>query len=329
MTYTRRIVVPGQVQTAETDTTLRLGPDGTGGVAWTTGGGGGCDHQHVTTPFTAAGGSPETFTLPYVPLWDRRVFVQGARIWPADVGGSDVTVTVATSAADRVVVDYEAECGLSLAFPGEDVVLGGFHQNVLASFVTTGPEVVKITITETENSGGAFTANVAVMNATDDYTVYTDVGPNLGDSEVDPAIGSYLFRAPFADTWYIVGTYVAGASAYVSDLTGAGTYQRLTDPGAGTALSFPGANAGSQNQLATGTTSGRSILWITLASDLPASYYIGAVGDTTGDIFYQPALAATYPFILYDTENFEVYAYLAGVYDGGLTGSGTYQLVPA
>lgn len=38
---TARIEATFQIQTDETDTTLRLAPDGVGGVEWGTGGGGG------------------------------------------------------------------------------------------------------------------------------------------------------------------------------------------------------------------------------------------------------------------------------------------------
>lgn len=75
-----------------------------------TGGGGSCDHQHATDTFTAAGATPETFTLAGDPLWDRRVHVNGLRVTPSAVGGTGSSVEVDTAADDEVVIDYEVEC---------------------------------------------------------------------------------------------------------------------------------------------------------------------------------------------------------------------------
>lgn len=110
----RRLRVETQLQTAETDTTLVAAPDGAGGVQFRAeaggGGGGDCEHMHVTDTFTAEGGSPETFTLTKTPLWDRRVHVAGARVWPGDVGGSGTSVETDTTTGQKVVIDYEAAC---------------------------------------------------------------------------------------------------------------------------------------------------------------------------------------------------------------------------
>lgn len=329
----------GQVPTGQlADGTASLGfvgiSNGDGSVTWgarSAGGGGSCEHQHVADPFTAAGATPETFTLSRTPLGDRRVYVNGLRAWPADVGGTGTSVEVDTAAADQVVVDYEAECAAVLAWPGTDMVLGGDHQNVLATFVTTGPAALVLDLTTIQNSGGAFTDHIAVMNATDTYS--PSGSPSPPDGVISPTVGVYYIVVEGAGTWYVVGTY--GGGSFVSDLTGAGTYT-LIEPSTPTgSLTFPGSSDITvQNELVSTSTAGPVVIFITIDSDLPNDYSLGAYGSTSGDRFWYvsggiPFPAGTYVYITDSADaTLQLYAYLAGSYDGGLTDTGTYEVVP-
>lgn len=303
-------------------------------AAWgaMSGGGGGstgeCDHRHVSEEFSAGGGSPEGFTVAYTPLWGARVYLEGARVPPSGVTVTDTLVELDTTGGDAIVIDYEAECATSLLYPGTSMSLGGDDQNVLATIVTTGPAAVRLTLTEAQNSGGSFSDRFAAMDATDDF-----LGTWAGAYAVDNAApGTYYFPIFGAGTWYIVGTYDGGS--YVGDLTGAGSFTVIEPTGTPTGtLSFPGVSDGTvQNELESTSTAGPSAIFMTLDSDLPDDYSFGVYGDVSGDHYYSatgvPFPAGTYVFVTNDADaTLQLYAYLAGTYDGGLTGSGDYEII--
>lgn len=322
----------GDVPISNGDGTRTWGP-------MTGGGSDECSHQHVTDTFTAEGGSPETFTLTLTPLGDRRAYLNGLRVTPSAVGGTGTSVELETEEADEVIVDYEAACGdtpsgpIDLAYPGEEMELGGSPQNVLATIEATGPCAVVLTLTVGETSGGAFVETMSVINATDTYPSLYQDGWFLPDQNVlladDP--GVYLFRIPEAGTYYIVGSY--GNGSYVADLAGEGTYIVVYPSADTTPLSFPGtSDVIVQNRLASVTTPSQSIIFMTIDDDLPSDYYLGTYGSTTGDRYLfssgAPFPAGTYVYVCDDADaSLKLYAYFDGDYDAGLTNTGTYEVV--
>lgn len=347
---TSGIIPSNQLATGGADADEVPIADGSNSQVWgaQSGGGGGsvCDHEHTSEEFVAEGGSPETFDLAHTPMWVSRVYVEGLRIAPSAVGGSGTSVEVDTTIGDVVVIDYEVECGTApagaLAFPGASFYhdFFGYDVNEVASFVTTGPAVIIIDITT------GIVGDSSYIWPTDDTTVAGRMvlPPILGWSgNVDAngaTPGRYVFVAPSAGTWRILAN---DDGAYDPGLTGDGTYAVLYPTGTPTdVLTFPGADgsgSGFGNILASDAIAVPSVVFVTTASDLPADYRFGVAGAVTGQNGYiqfdtgQPFPAGTYPVVLDLAETgIDVSAYdqtTGGTtYDGGLTGSGSYEIVP-
>lgn len=94
-----------RLSTTEMDTTLVARPDGAGGVEFA------AESIAFGTPyteqFTAAGGSPETFTLFFTPLGTTKVYRDGLRLAAADVAVIGTSLEVTTTVGQIVTVDYE------------------------------------------------------------------------------------------------------------------------------------------------------------------------------------------------------------------------------
>lgn len=328
--------------------------NGDGTVTWGPAGGGDCDHKHVTETFTAAGGSPETFTLSYsMPLYDRRVFLNGTRVTPSDVGGVADSVEVTTTLADVVVIDYEVACDAAtpttgtLSFPGSDVVYQGTDVNLLATIVTIGPSIISLILSAglVSSDPDEFIFVVGDLASPDAAGLPPSVFvqgnmPNYIDGS---APGTFHAIAPTAGTWYVLGNY---SGAYDGAMTGAGTWAVTYPTGTSSAaLVFPGSDGSGSSEgniLATDTVAAASVVFVSLSADLPNNYTLGISGDVSGvdpnwGMYFQsdsglPFPAAVWPLLLDPTDtSFNVHVYDFGpggsVYDGGLSGSGTYEIV--
>lgn len=314
----------GDVPVSNGDGTRTWGPGG---------GGGGCAHQHVTDTFTAAGGSPETFTLSQTPLGDRRAYLNGLRARPADVGGSGTSLELDTAVDDEVVVDYEIACEppdpFALAFPGTDLG-GSSYNNVIATVVATGPGFVPITIVSAGIHSSGLDIDMVDATGLTTRGLYGSDGFTGALPTVTPGI-KYL-PIPSAGTWYIVtGTFGSPYDPSIDDGVGSWTIVYPTTPTG--SLTFPGSSdADLQNDIGSAPSSGDAILFLELDSAMPSGYFFGAaipLGPGVGDGHFigpDPALQ-TYVLFLAGANTWTLFAYIDGVYDGGITGSGSYELV--
>lgn len=329
----RRLRIEEQLQTAETDTSLRLAPDGVGGAAFVTGGGGACDHRHTFERFVAAGASPETFSLSAEPMFDTvQVTVDGLTADPDTVTlvGSDVSLDTTTSQV--VVVWYATSCDapVPLVFPGAEVTHGDYT-NEMASLVATGPGWVELVATADILDGGMAQTGVDLVDAAGNSSSSPDASSVFGQGQRNiSAATTYIFPIPSAGTWYFVASFMV---AYDPDLTGAATFTVHYPTGSPTgALTFPGSSLAldiNGNQIGT-FTDGPCILVLVLDSNLASGKYLGYVASSFGDGGYvvNDVAAGTYLFVVASSDTWLIFATDFGGYDGGLTDTGTYQVIP-
>lgn len=196
----------GQVPTGQlADGTASSGfvgvSNGDGTVTWTeqSGGGGACDHQHAVEEFTAAGDTPETFTLAAEPIEPVQVFVNGVLATPSEVTVTGSDVEVDTAADDTVVIFYAKACGgtatLTLVQAGD-----GSH-DAIYSLVMEGW------------TGGTYALHyfdIAVFPA-DDYDV-TGIPFDADASDIQGALytGSYPGTPTPGDYFGVTGTGTTG-----------------------------------------------------------------------------------------------------------------------